>query len=310
MYVFSKSWQSLSPWAMVYGIVFSTFVVTRMFLIADHSSSQNRATVYGLMNITWSIGGLIGPTVAGLLVDLYNWSTLFYVASFISFLSIIPTLFLKENSEELKENEKTDLPQNFQFKTFHIIVLMSLIQVAICTGMGIVSPIMPLYLTNIFNVSKTQVGLFLSLGVGVSTLLMQVPSGILADRFGRKKVMLLCALITPMLYILSPFVNHYFFLLIIFMMINASWSMTWPSSMAYLIDNVPQTKRSIAIGARQTAIRLGFTLGPLIGGYLWHLYELGRLEPTFPFFISALAFGLSLPGILLLKEKKTNLIKK
>ena len=46
MYASSKSWQGLSPWAVVYGAVFPTFIVTRLSLIAEESSLQNRATVY------------------------------------------------------------------------------------------------------------------------------------------------------------------------------------------------------------------------------------------------------------------------
>ena len=37
MYAFSRNWQSLLPWAIIYGSIFSFFIVTRMSLIADNS---------------------------------------------------------------------------------------------------------------------------------------------------------------------------------------------------------------------------------------------------------------------------------
>ncbi|RLI50364.1 hypothetical protein DRO61_03955 [Candidatus Bathyarchaeota archaeon] len=305
-YTFARGWQELLPWALIYGSIFSTFVVTRMSIIADHSSTENRATTYGLMNMTWSLGSLLGPLIAGLLVDMYGWNPLFYLASFISVLSIIPALFFKGKTRIIKESEKKEEPDHtFDSKTVRIISLFFLMQFAMCTGMGVINIIMPLYLIKIFSTSATEVGIFLSIGVGLSTLLTQLPSGLVADKFGNKKVLLSCAILTALLYLIAPFMGNYILLVIVYMLINASWSMTWPSSVAYLVDSVPKPKRSIAISIRQTGIRLGFTIGPLIGGYLWHMFEQGTVPPTFPFYISSLFFALSIPTILSLKNSKS-----
>lgn len=305
-YTVSQRWEELLPWALIYGSIFSTFVVTRMSIIADHSSIENRATTYGLMNMTWSLGSLLGPLIAGFLVDMHGWNPLFYLASFISVLSLIPTLFLRENTTIINESEKkAEPPLAFDSKIVRTISLFFSIQFAMCTGMGVINIIIPLYLIDVFSTSATQVGIFLSVGVGLSTLLTQIPSGLVADKFGNKKVMLSCALITALLYIIAPLIGNYPLLVVVYMLINASWSMTWPSSVAYLVDSVPKSKRNIAISIRQTAIRLGFTIGPLIGGYLWYMYEQGTVLPTFPFYISALFFGLSIPAILFLKNSKS-----
>jgi MFS family permease len=305
-YTLSHGWQELLPWAIIYGSIFSTFIVTRMSIIADHSSSESRATTYGLMNITWSIGSLLGPLFAGFIVDLLGWNPLFYSASFIALLSLIPALYFKRDTRPSKKSERKEEPLlAFDAKTVRIISLFFLIQFAMCTGMGVINIIMPLYLMEVFRISTTQIGLFLSIGVGLSTLLTQIPSGLVADKFGHKKVILSCALITGLLYILAPLMSDYLQLIIVYMCINASWSMTWPSSVAYLVDSVPKPKRSIAISIRQTAIRLGFTIGPLIGGYVWYLYELGTILPTFSFYIAALFFGFSIPSILFLTNSKS-----
>jgi len=304
-YTFSRGWQELLPWAIMYGSIFSTFIVTRMSIIADHSSTENRATTYGLMNMTWSFGILLGPLIAGLLVDTYGWNPLFYLASFISVLSLIPALFLRGDKIIIKESDKKEDPLlAFDSNPLRVISLFFFMQFAMCAGMGVINITIPLYLIEVFSTSATQVGLFISVGVGLSTLLTQIPSGLIADKFGNKKVMLYCASITALLYLLAPLIGNYLLLVVVYMLINASWSMTWPSSVAYLVDSVPKSKRSIAISIRQTAIRLGFTIGPLIGGYLWYMYELGTVLSTFPFYISALFFGLSIPAILFLKNLK------
>jgi MFS family permease len=255
------------------------------------------------MNVTWSISDLLGPIIAGILADTYGWNPLFYSALLVSFVSIIPALFLGD-SRISKERVKQEEPfQPYNSGSLRAILLVSFIAFIMCTGMGVVIPIIPLYLTEVFNISKTQVGLFLSIGVGLSTLLTQIPSGLVSDKYGSKKVMLLSALITPMLYLIAPLMGHYLLLAAVYLLIFASWSITWPSSIALLVDSVPQSKRSIAIGIRQTAIRLGLTIGPLVGGFLWHMYKLGLIIPAFLFYASAIFFVLSVPAILFLNER-------
>ncbi|MCW4040211.1 MAG: MFS transporter [Candidatus Bathyarchaeota archaeon] len=39
--------------------------------------------------------------------------------------------------------------------------------------------------------------------------------------------------------------------------------------MAYILSLVPNQMRGAAIGIRQIANRLGFTIGPFLGGLLW-----------------------------------------
>jgi MFS family permease len=88
----------------------------------------------------------------------------------------------------------------------------------------------------------------------------------------------------------------------VYMAINGAWSTTWPSSMAHLVNAIPPAARSLSIGIRQTAVRLGFTLGPFLGGVLWSFYEGGVSDPWMSFYVAAACFGCSMIPLLLLRE--------
>jgi len=179
------------------------------------------------------------------------------------FLCLVPALLLREPCRG-SEQERRTRPQGtlFNRRVLFILAVFSLFQIFGNIGRGILDPVIPLYLTERFQKSKTQVGLFFSAGLGVATLVAQIPSGLLADRYGRKKFMAYCVSMIPVLSMLWPWLNDYLLLMILFMLITGLWSTTWPASTAYLMDLTPTSKRGITIAFRQTAVRLGFTIAP------------------------------------------------
>ena len=297
-YTFVTSWEQTIPWAMMFMGAFSVFLPSRMTLIADSTEPETRATVYGIMNIAWPIGSIIGPVIGGFLADHYGWNYSFYLVTCMCLLCLVPALLLREPCRG-SEQEKETKPQEtfFNRKMLFILTVFSFFLIFGTTGRGILNPVIPLYLTERFQKSKTQVGLFFSAGLGVATLMAQIPSGLLADRYGRKKFMACCVSMIPVLSMLWPWLNSYVLLMILFMLVTGLWSTTWPASTAYLMDLTPTLKRGITIALRQTAIRLGFTIGPLVGGYLWEAYG-----PTASFYASAISFATSFLLVLLLKE--------
>ena len=68
-------------------------------------------------------------------------------------------------------------------------------------------------------------------------------------------------------------------------------------ALGLLSESFPPEVRGVAFSVRMTGVRLGFTLGPLLGGYLH-----GSLGPTSPFSATALLFLLSIPIALTLRE--------
>jgi MFS family permease len=120
-----------------------------------------------------------------------------------------------------------------------------------------------------------------------------------ADKYGRKIVMLYCVLAMSPAYLLCAIADSYTKLMILYMGINALWSMTWPASMALLIDATPMLTRDISVSMRQTCIRLGATVGPLVGGFIWELGGETRI-----FYVGAAFMAAAVTTILVQKEIK------
>jgi len=248
-----------------------------------------------LMNIAWPIGGMLGPFLGGMIADRYGWTTFFYFLFFLALIYTLISLLLTESAEEprrIKEKGSGILSRQILL-TLLIFVVM---HVLANTSRGILRTIFPFYLTERFGKTKTDVGIFFSVGFGLATLVTQIPSGLLADKLGRKKTMVYSILPIPLLSVLFLATNDYLLTLLIYMVITGLWSATWPASTAYIMDISPSARKGVMVGVRLTAVRLGFTIGPLIGGFLWDNFQVPII-----FYLLSLLMAISLLMALLLK---------
>jgi MFS family permease len=293
----APTWNWLIPGASGFNIGFALFIPARMSLIADYSTQKNRATVYGLSNISWPVGTIYGPVAAGALADSLGWNSAFYFASLTEVIAFYfatrldkdqPTMSTETSKTDHRVLSGLDLFKGPAVPLYAMHLLNSL-------GVSTVDPLLPLYLQGRFGINRTGVGLFYSISAGFSTLIGQVPAGIVGDRYGNRKVILAGLAALPPLYMLCGFSSTYLMVLVFYVGVQAMWSLTWPTSMALLIGKVPNARRGLAVGIRQTVIRLGADFGPTIGG---------TLAPfPLPFFAAAIINAASILPILRIREK-------
>jgi MFS family permease len=162
------------------------------------------------------------------------------------------------------------------------------------------SQVIPFYLLDKFQASTTQISMFFSIGLMVVWLIAQIPGGILADRYNRTKLLLVCYGTIPFLYLLWPMIHHYRLLLLLQMMLNLLFILAMPASTALLMDLVDEQTRGVASGLEQLSRTMGMNLvGPVVYGFLWETWGI-----TSPFYMASLLFFLTIPLIVLLKAQR------
>ena len=296
LYISARSWPETIIYAAFSSAAMSFFNPTRAAMIMDIVRRSSAGKTYGLMNIAWPIGGILGPFIGGFIADQYGWTVFFYFLCLLAIIYLIINLFLVEGGRESRvlEREESKIITRQIILTLTLFILM---HVFANTSRGILSTIFPFYLTERFGKTKTEVGAFFSIGFGLATLITQIPSGFLADNLGRKKTMVYSILPLPFLSVLFLATNDYMLNLLLYMAITGLWSATWPASTAYISDISPSSRKGLMIGVRLTAVRLGFTIGPLIGGFLWDNFDIPII-----FYVLAMLMAASLLTALLLKE--------
>ncbi|MCU0853023.1 MAG: MFS transporter [Thermoplasmata archaeon] len=162
--------------------------------------------------------------------------------------------------------------QRFQALTISrdfTILLVSLVVVAL--GFGILSPIMPIFAQKVLGLDIAETGANYSM-YAVSFTVFMLPAGYLADRLGRKPLILVGivtfgATTLALLYISE---SWQFGLLRFVEGIGAA--LLTPAAFALTVDIVPESKRGLAMGAEATAELLGVLGGPGLGGILYDLF--------------------------------------
>jgi MFS family permease len=297
LYTLADSWEETILCYLTSTVAFSLFTPARMTMIADSIKPGSLGRAYGLMNLAWPIGGIAGPFLGGFIADNYGWTAFFYSLCAIAFMCIVLSLFLGESITRPRDEEEKTARSPFKKEVVVVLMVFLVIHILGNSARGILGTVFPFYLTEHFGKSKTETGIFFSIGFGLATLITQLPSGLLADRLGRKKTMVYSVSLIPILPLLFPLTSDYFSTLLVYMALSGLWSATWPASSAYLMDISKTSRRGIMMGVRLTAVRLGFTVGPVIGGFLWETYA-----PAISFYATAVFFAASFILILLLRE--------
>ncbi len=149
------------------------------------------------------------------------------------------------------------------------------------------------------------------LGVATGAVL----GGMLADRFGRRNVLIACVMLFGFMTVTSAFVSNLQQLVWVRVLDGLGIGGAIPTGMALLFESMPVRRRSIAIGASMVGIPLGgFLAGSIaslvLADYGWHvLFIIGGMGPVLLALVLFLVLPES-PGYLVLQPTKWDQLRK
>ncbi len=198
----------------------------------------------------------------------------------------------------MKKTEDIQLGLKENWKQFTILVIIN----AFVGGMvGMERTIIPQFAEEVFGIaSKTAILSFIT-AFGLSKALANYYTGRLANRFGRKKLLLagwVIALPVPFLLMYAPGWNWVIFANVL---LGISQGLTWSSTVVMKIDLVGEKNRGLAMGLNEFSGYFAVGVVAFLTGYVANRYGI----TPYPFYIGIL---ISVVGLLLtiLWVKDTN----
>lgn len=146
---------------------------------------------------------------------------------------------------------------------------------------SMVVPYLVLYLTKGVGIPLSQASLIVA-AYGLGSMVASPFSGRLCDKFGAVNVMKYSLLFTAILLVLFPFFNNYYVILVMAAVLSAVNEAFRPANLTLIADIVPHEQRKTAYAVNRLAINLGFSIGPVIGGFIF------AVDPHFIFYIDGL----------------------
>ena len=134
----------------------------------------------------------------------------------------------------------------------------------VMAGQGVVGPVLPLYARD-FGVSATMVGLTLTV-FALARLILNIPAGLIADRLGRRVLLIGGPILTSIGMFGSGFAGDIWSLLIWRFVAGAGSAFFMSGALIYLIDIAPPDLRARYVATNQWALSVGVALGPGLCG--------------------------------------------
>jgi MFS family permease len=299
LYLLARYWTHVIPALLISGAA-SIYMPAFNAIIADSMPENQRGAGFGAYRTITSLPQVFSPVIGGYLMDLFGYMMGFRIFMIISFLTTIGVTYarwkvLRETldiDEEPSVKEIKTLGQTLRDSVSIPKNVYAMVAVSIfgAIGMRIVWDFMNIYAHEIVGLTNTEIGVLQTVS-GIISVLLAMPGGMLSDRFGRKPMILISRIISPISIILITVVTNFpqYFMVNVLSSIGnslggggmyvggAAWN-------ALVADLVPREKRGTVMGAMGTLSGAIATPASYVGGYLWNQYA-----PQVPFYISFIA---------------------
>lgn len=300
MYALANSWVDLLPWVMLSGFASGLYLPMRWVIVADVSSSETMAKAYGWVNMSWLAGSTIAPFVGGILADSLGIRYPFYLYSLLIFAVFPLTLLMKETRRKPQAIAAEKTGEDSFVQGYFVVLLMSLINIIQGIGIGVIGPVISVFVLSQFPVDYTFVGILFAIGFGAASVVVQMPASRLSDRFDRRMIIFITIVFSAPFFLLFAYSQNTFELIILMFMSNAILNTSWPAFQTLLMDATSSSKWGLVNGVSATTFWTGIMIGNALSGILWDNW--GTYAP---FWASAIAVGLSAAPLLLIKETRT-----
>jgi MFS family permease len=134
-------------------------------------------------------------------------------------------------------------------------------------GSTLIFPFFALYITQKFSVGMTQAGILLAI-FSVSGLVGSMLGGALADRFGRRGIVLFGLTISALSSVAMGLVEQLGLFYILAIFVGLLSDVGGPARQAMIADLLPSEQRAEGFGILRVVANLAWIFGPTIGGFL------------------------------------------
>jgi len=243
-------------------------------IIASSVSANARGKAYGIHRMMDTLGAIIGPLIAFMLLGVYGQSesgyrTVFLAALVPAFLAVLfIALFVQEPKKAPPPKSKVPFWEALkqlgnEYKTY--------LKISLFFSLAYFSFAFFIIRANELGISTENI-LILYLIYNIIYAAAAVPGGMLSDKIGRKPMIAGAFALYGLVCIGFAIAENFFSLALLFALYGIFVAVDESVNKAYIVDMTKEEKRGLALGAYNTAIGAAYLPASIIAGTLWATY--------------------------------------
>ncbi|HJQ25272.1 MAG TPA: MFS transporter [Blastocatellia bacterium] len=283
IYLLSPSWPYLFA-GLAFAMAWHSMASPAIFaVIGDALPKERRAIGFTFQSMLKRVPMVASPVIGGALIASLGIQAGMRTGLAITLALAIATALIVR-LVNVPVAPRDDVNIRGVWRSFHTALkrlLISDIIIRTCEGMADIFVV--LYATNVLGVSISQYGTLVAIQI-VTSILVYIPSGKIADRIGRKPFVIatfFCFALFPVAVVLASGFTS----LVVAFIIGGLREIGEPSRKAMIVDFAAANLRARTVGLYYLVRSLTITPAAAIGGVLW------KLAPQTPF-ITAGVIGL------------------
>jgi MFS family permease len=309
MYALAVDWYMVIPAVLFLSVSMAATWTVRNIFLADSLRDADRATGFSVLSTIGAMPGIFMPFISAFLVEVFGGINqegirpLFYI----QFLLLVPiSLWIYKRLKE-PTRDKLKKPLNFLESLKKFIILdrgpRIWLLVGIFDSFGMIA--FPFLMVFAVEVKGATTSIIALMGVAntLATMLLTIPFGRLADRIGRKPVMIL-GLVPMFAWVVTLVYGPSSSWLILASVFEGAFTATFPTWQTYTMELIPKPLRGSYGGIQGIVRGLASMTASTLGGILWETIGPGSVFlAAFTIEIVAMVLIIALPETLI-KNKK------
>ena len=260
-------------------------------LISDSVTESTSGKAFGIHRTLDQTGAIAGPIAAYALLQFFDVRDIFILSLIPGIIAIIILVFFVK--EVIGKGTTVGMQKNFlyllkQNRPFTILLLLTGI-----FGLGAYNYSFILLNSSDLGVIESSIPLVYAT-INITHTAVSIPSGIIADRIGKEKVLILgygILLISSFLMLILS--GNFLYAFVIALIYGIYVGITETVQRAVLPKYVDSNLRGTAYGLYSLVIGVGFFIGNILFGYLWDAYGLDVSISFSSIFVASAMIGMT-----------------
>jgi MFS family permease len=271
-------------------------------IIAESTDKAFLARAFSFHRSLDTMGAVVGPALAFFFLGIFlnDYRKVFYLSMIPGIIAVLLIIFfIKENKKKIEKisigelsSENSVIPPNsllvkggrgglFDWKFKFFVLIAAIFAIGNSSDVFLILRAQQI---GIPIVMIPVVYLFFNLIYSISA----IPAGIAADRFGRKRIILLGFVLFSVLYYGFAIARDTSAIWVLFGFYGLFMGLTEGIQKAFLTTIIPPDFKATAFGVYNTAVGLAMFPASLIGGWLWD-----NISPSATFYYGSITASLS-----------------